>query len=174
MPAVVLLLVACGSPANSSASPSVSAVPAQGGDCVTKDQATQIWHAIDMSLNAIEADPKHAGASAVTTGTALQMLQRYVSQMLEANGWTEHEVDRLDSLAVLSAGCGNATLQLRVSVTVVQDDYLRSNGTVDHHDPEVGMTMHFVDSYERSAGAWKESDFQDLDQPSPSATPELL
>ncbi|MFN2583035.1 MAG: hypothetical protein ABR498_09880 [Candidatus Dormibacteria bacterium] len=172
-----LVLAACGSSSaagHGSSSPPVSSVPAEGTGCVTQEQATQIWTQIDNKLNSIEADPKHAGIETVATGTALQGVQQYVQQQLQANGWTESEVDKLQSLTIVSAGCNNGTLEVRVTMTLVKDDYVKANGQVDHQDESVGKTLHFLDFYVRESGVWKESDFQDLDKPAPSQTPQLI
>ena len=174
--AVAALLAACSSapPQPTARSRSPSSAPAGGPGCVSQPQAVAIWTQIDGRLNAIEADPDHTGASAVATGAALQEIQQYLVQQLEANHWTEHEVDRLDSLALVDPGCGGGTLQVRVAVTIVTDDYLKAGGQIDHADASVGMTLHFLESYTRAGGAWKESAVVDLDRPAASQTPMLV
>lgn len=146
----------------------------QGSGCVTDSQAKQIWTDIDNRLNAMEADPKHATPASVTTGRALEGVQQYLAQQLEANNWTEHEVDKLESLTVVNAGCNNGTLTLRVTMTLVTDDYLNTSGQVDHKDPSAGQTLHFLNSYTRSGGEWKENDFENLDQPGPTQSPQII
>jgi hypothetical protein len=171
------MAAACGSSTAShsgSPSPSISSVPVEGSGCVTQEQATHIWTQIDAKLNAIEADPKHAGVESVTTGTALQSVQRYLQQQLEANGVTENEVDQLNALTVVNAGCNNGTLEVRVTMTLVKDEYVKTNGQLDHKDASEGKTLHFLNFYARENGSWKESDFQSLDQPAPSQTPQLI
>lgn len=155
-------------------SPRASPVPAEGTGCVTQAEAMRIWTQVDTALNAAEADPAHSHPEAVATGTALQAVQQYLAQQLIANHWTEKEVDRLASLTVVDAGCDGGSLQVRVSMTLIRDDYLKPDGQVDHPDPSVGMTLRFLDVYVRSGGVWKESDFQSLDQPAASPTPQLL
>jgi len=170
-------VVACGSttaPATAAPVPHGAGVPAHGNGCVTNAEATRIWKAIDAKLNAIEADPKHGGASYVATGNALTQIEQYLAQQLEANSFTELEVDRLDSIAVVSPGCNNGTLQVRVTMTLVRDDYIKTNGQVDHADPAVGKTLHYIESFTRSSGVWKESDFQSLDNPPATQTPQLV
>jgi hypothetical protein len=169
--AVAAVLSGCSSATNS---PTGSPVPAQGTGCVTQQQATQVWTQIDTRLNAIELDPKHAGTADVATGAALTGIRQYLQQQLVAKNLTEREVDHLQSLSVVDAGCNGGTLQLRVTMTLVQDDYLATDGHVDHADAQVGKTLHILDSYVRSGGVWKESDFQDLDQPGPTQTPQLV
>jgi hypothetical protein len=100
------------------------------------------------------------------------MDRRYIQQQLIARGLTEHEVDRLDSLTILDPGCGKAPLRVRVTLTLVQDDYLAPDGHVDHADEGVGSTFHLIETYARSGSSWKETDFVDADQPTP--TPQLL
>lgn len=122
----------------------------------------------------MEADPKHANPATVTTGAAMQGVQQYLDDQLIAHNLTEHEVDKLESLTVVNAACNNSTLQLRSTVTLVTDDYLKANGQLDHHDASAGQTLHFLDFYQRTGGTWKETEFQNLDQPSPTETPQIL
>ena len=171
-----IVLSACsssGSPHSTSsvgASASSSAAPKAG--CVSQSQAQQIWTQIDNQLNAIVLDPQHAGLSNVATGNALAQVQQYIQTTLVQANLTEKEVDRLDALNVLSAGCNNGTLTVHVTMTVVRDDYLNPAGKVDHSDPQVGATLHLDESYVRAGSGWKESDFTNLD--SPSQTPQLV
>jgi hypothetical protein len=158
-----------------------SATPGAGGSpssaaCVTNAQAVRIWTAIDTRINAIELDPNHAGLSGVTTGDALTEIETYLHDQLVEQGLTEREVDRLDGIVVVVGGCKGQPLTLRVTETLVQDDYLNTGGAVDHHDPEVGQTLHLLQEYEETGGVWKESDFTNLDQPvvTPTPSPQLL
>ena len=158
---------------------SCSATPGAGGSpspavCVTGAQAVRIWTAIDNRINAIESDPHHAGLSDVTTGAALTEIESYLQNQLVSKGFTEHEVDHLDGLVVVTAGCRGQPLTLRVTETLVQDDYLNAAGAVDHHDAQVGQTLHLLQAYEQAGGVWKENDFSDLDQPVATPTPQLL
>ena len=171
-------VAACGS--NPAVSPSGApvpvgqGVPSHGSGCVTTAEATRVWNGIDAKLNAIEADPKHGGASYVATGSALNLIEQYLAQQLEANSFTEIEVDKLESVAIVDAGCNNGTLKLRVTMTLVKDDYVKANGKVDHADPAVGKTLHYNESFVRAGGVWKESDFQNLDNPPVTQTPQLV
>jgi hypothetical protein len=163
-----MLLAACGStPAGSSA-----AVPQSG--CVTRLEATRIWTTINNRLLAIELDPHHAGASSVTTGSALAQITSYLQRQLVFPDFTEHEVDRLDALRVVEAGCNGGHLVLNVTMTVLQDDYLNAAGTLNHSDPSVGMAVNLLQEYVESSGVWKETAFSDLSQPPASPTPTLL
>ncbi len=158
---------------------SCSPTPSAGGSpplavCVTNAQAVEIWTKIDNRINAIELDPHHTGLSDVTTGAALTEIETYMEDQLVSQGLTEHEVDHLDGLVVVEAGCKGQPLTLRVTETLVQDDYLNAGGAVDHHDPEVGQTLHLLQEYENTGGVWKENDFSDLDQPVATPTPQLL
>ena len=168
---LIALIAACGS--SSAKSPSSSGVRA-GSGCVTQSQAQQIWTDIDTKLNAMEADPAHATPSTVTTGAALTGVQQYLQQQLVANKWTEKEVDKLESLSVVSAGCNSGSLQVKVTMTLVTDEYLSASGAVDHHDPTEGQTLHFLNSYQRTGGSWKEDDFVNLDQPQPTQKPTII
>jgi len=141
--------------------------------CVTQAEATRIWTTVNHRLAAIELDPHHAGVSAVTTGNALAQITTYMEQQLVARGLTEHEVDRLDHLSVVQAGCNGSRLIVSVTMTLVQDDYLKA-GAVDHRDPSVGTAFNLLQEYEQSGGSWKESDLSDLTPPGTSPTPQLL
>jgi hypothetical protein len=164
--AVAALLVSCGAPAH-------GASTAQTG-CVSEPEATQIWTSIDNRINAVELDPQHTGASTVTTGTALTTITTYLQQQLVGHGFTEREVDRLDQLTVVQAGCNGSRLILNVTMTLVQDDYLNAAGVVDHQDAQVGRALNMLQEYVRSGSGWKETDFSDLTPPAASPTPQIL
>src|SRR5438270_9395920 len=117
-----------GSPGSSSTASPGSSVPAQGNGCVSHDEAVRIWTEIDQKLNAIELDPKHAGVTNVATGQALQLINEYLQMQLVSANFTEKEVDKLESLSIVDAGCNGGDLQVTVSEKVVQDDYLKPNG----------------------------------------------
>lgn len=151
---------------------SPSAIPAQGSGCVSQTEAMQIWNKADAKLNAIELDPKHAGVADVATGEAQQLINVYLQQQLVALNFTEKEVDKLDSLTVIDAGCNGGTLDLHVAIVLVRDDYLKPDGQVDHPDPQVGMTLHFDETFVRVSSVWKEANFSSLDQATP--TPQLF
>ena len=157
----VAVLSGCGGTSNSATT-----------GCVSQSQAQQIWTQIDNQLNAIVLDPSHAGLGNVATGNALAQIQQYIQTTLVQANLTEKEVDRLDALTVLSAGCNNGTLTVHVTMTVTRDDYLTPTGKVDHSDPQVGATLHLDESYMRAGSSWKESDFTNLD--APSQTPQLV
>jgi len=167
---VAVLLASCATP---SATRSTSTpVPKTG--CVTRPEATRIWTTVNHRLDAIELDPRHAGVSAVTTGNALTEITAYLEQQLVAHGLTEREVDRLNQLTIVQAGCNGGRLIVNVTMTLVRDDYLKAGGAVDHRDPSVGNALNLLQEYVRSGGAWKESDFSDLTPPGASPTPQLL
>jgi len=166
-----VILTACSSSTAATQSPSPTA-PGKG--CVSTAQARQVWTQIDKQLNAIELDPKHAGVANVATGQARLLINQYLQQQLVANNFTEREVDRLDALVVEVAGCGGRELQVRVTETVVTDDYLNPAGKVDHRDPAVGTTIHIRETLVRSGASWKESNFIDLDQPQPTQSPVVV
>lgn len=173
------VLAACGAAAGTGGSSgggpaATGAVPSQGSGCVSQSEARQIWTDIDNRINAMEADPKHATPSSVTSGAALNTVEQYLAATLRANNWTEHEVDRLDSLSVVNAGCNNGPLELRVTITLVTDEYITAGGQIDHHDPSEGQQQHLSDSYARDGGVWKETNLLDLDAPSPQPTGQII
>jgi hypothetical protein len=167
---VAVLLASCATP--SAARPTTA--PSAKTGCVTQAEATRIWTAVNHRLNATELDPHHAGVSAVTTGNAFTAITTYLEQQLVARRLTEHEVDRLDQLRIVQAGCNRGRLLLNVTMTLVQDDYLKAGGAVDHRDSSVGSALNLLQEYVRSGGSWKESDFSDLTPPAASPTPQLL
>jgi len=164
-------LAACSTSTGSPTAKS-SATGSPGTGCVSHDQAVQVWTDIDKRINAIELDPKHAGVSGVASGQALQLINEYLQMQLVSSSFTEREVDKLESLSVVDAGCNGGDLQVQVTEKVVQDDYLRPDGTVDHPDPAVGSDLTLVETFVRSGSTWKESNFRDLTQP--TSTPQLF
>ena len=155
------------------------APPAQGTStaktgCVSQSEATRIWATVDDRLNAIELDPHHPGLSSVTTGNAQTTINAYLQQQLVGHGFTEREVDHLDQLTVVQAGCNGSWLVLNVTMTLIQDDYLNAAGKVDHQDASVGKQLTLLQEYVRSGSGWKETDFSDLTPPGASATPQIL
>jgi hypothetical protein len=171
-----MVFAACG-PATHSATPSprnsASAVPSSnsspsdspGVGCLSQAQAQAVWTNVNNRLDAIELDPKHAGVADVATGSALDLINQYLQQNLEAHGFTEKEVDRLDSLSVVDAGCGTGPLVVDVTVTVVTDNYYRADGTLDHADPAVGTSQQLRETLVRFGPQWRESDFEALQAP---------
>jgi hypothetical protein len=156
------------------ASPSAGTPAALTSGCLTQSQATAVWTTVNHRLDAIELDPNHAGVAAVTTGNALTTITTYLQQTLVAHKLTEREVDRLDQLTVVQGGCNGGRLILNVTETLVQDDYLKASGGVDHHDASVGKQLNLLQEYVQSDGAWKETDFSDLTAPGATPTPRLV
>lgn len=171
------VVAACGSSGGTATPPPASGtgvVRAQGSGCVSQEQARQIWTAIDNQIVAFEANPKTAKPDTVATGAALEAIQTYLAQQLEANHWTEREVDKLEQLTVANAGCNNGTLVVHGTITLVTDEYLAGDGQVDHHDSEEGQKQDFIDNYVRVGGYWKESQLQNPNQTAPTATPQVI
>jgi hypothetical protein len=150
------------------------ATPVATTACLTQAEATQVWATTNARIDAIELDPHHTGASAVTTGSALTAINTYLQQQLVGPGFTEREVDHLDQLTVVQAGCKGGLLILNVTMTVVQDDYLNAAGKVDHQDPSVGQELNLLQEYAQSGGVWKETAFSDLTPPGATATPQTV
>jgi hypothetical protein len=167
--ALLAVLVAGCAPALSKATPEATKT-----GCVTQSEATHIWTSVNERLDAIELDPHHTGVSAVTTGSALTAITTYLQQQLVGPGFTEREVDHLDQLTVVQAGCNSGLLILNVTMTLVQDDYLNAAGQIDHHDPSVGQELNLLQEYVQSGGAWKETAFSDLTSPGTTPTPETV
>lgn len=170
------LLTACGA-SSAKATPAggaIGGVRAQGSGCVSQAQAQQIWTDIDNRIIAFEAHPKTATPESVATGAALEAIQTYLAQQLEANNWTEREVDKLDSLTVANAGCNNGTLVVHGTITLVTDEYLAGDGQVDHHDSQEGQKQDFIDNYVRVGGYWKQSQLQNPNQAAPTASPQVI
>ncbi len=168
----VVVLSACGAtpPATGTAGPTSGGAPTAAAGCVSESSARDIWTRIDERLNAIVLDPQHQGLSGVATGSALTNLQDYIQTTLVAKHLTEREVDRLDNLTIVDAGCAStASLQLSITTTMTRDDYLKPDGSFDHSDPAVGRTLHLIESFQRVGAVWKESAIARLDVPSPSA-----
>lgn len=128
----------------------------------------RIWTDIDEKLNAVELDPKHEGVGKLATGQALELINEYLQTTLVSKNLTEKEVDKLESLTVIDAGCNGGDLTVQVSQKVVQDDYLRPDGQLDHSDSAVGTTLELVETFVRDGSSWKESDFRDATQPTSS------
>ncbi|MBV8528747.1 MAG: hypothetical protein JOZ75_10555 [Candidatus Dormibacteraeota bacterium] len=170
------VVAACGSSRAAATPPSGAsgAVRAQGSGCVSQAEAQQIWTGIDNQIIAFEANPEDANPDIVATGAALQAIQTYLAQQLEANHWTEREVDKLDSLTVANAGCNNGTLVVHGTLTLITDEYLAGDGQVDHHDSQEGQKQDFIDNYVRVGGYWKQSQLQNPNQSAPTATPEVI
>lgn len=141
--------------ATSGASPSPSAVARATGACVTTSDARVVWTTVNGRLVAIGLDPHHAGVDGVAAGPAADQLRQYFQRQLTAQNLVERETDRLDDVVVLDPACSNAPLVLRVTETLVQDDYLRPDGAIDHRDARVGSQLHYVMTYERTSDGWR-------------------
>jgi hypothetical protein len=169
--ALTAALAACsGSTSSRTHAPS----PSARSGCVSKTEATQIWTDLDKKLTALELDPSHANVGAVATGQAQQLINEYLQMQLVTPGFTEREVDKLEKLSIVAAGCGGGPLMLQVTELVAQDDYLKPNGQVDHADPLVGKTIDVAETFVRSGGGWKESNFADLNQGGATPTPQIF
>lgn len=164
-----LLPASCAAPSSAAATPK----PVAKTGCVTQAEATRIWTTINHRVSAIELDPHHGGAAAVTTGNALAEITTYLEHLV-VQGLTEREVDRLDQLTVVQAGCDGGRLVVNISMTVVQDDYLKAGGSFDHRDPAAGTILNLLQEYVQARGSWKESDSSNLTPPAASPTPQLL
>jgi hypothetical protein len=139
------------------------------GSCVARPQAEQIWTDVNARLDALVLHPSLSGVDAVAQGTAAVQTRAYIQQRLLDNHLTEREKSRLDDLSIVQPACGAQPLTVRVTATLVQDDYLAADGHVDHQDPGVGQASHLLESFVRSgAGGWKLVTIASLDQsPSP-------
>lgn len=163
-----MVLAGCASSRPGTSPTAVDAAPAATSACVDAATARDIWTRIDKRLNAIMLDPQHRGIAQVATGTALTKMQGYIQTTLVANKLTEREVDTLDSLSVSDPACNRGSLRLVVTITAVADDYLRPDGSIDHSNPLVGAHTHIVETFDRVAGTWRESDSLRLDRVTPS------
>lgn len=141
------------------------------GNCLTEVAARNVWQSVDNRLNALELHPTVAGVEGIALGSAAAQLRQYVQQRLLDQHLTEREVQRLQSLTVLQAGCGGQPLTVRASVTLVRDDYLAPDGHVDHRDPGVGQTSEVLESFVRSSGGWKVITIASLGGPAASSPP---
>jgi hypothetical protein len=150
--------------------PGVLQTPGAGA-CVSKAQAQQVWTDVSNRLDALVLHPALSGVDAVAQGTAAAQIRAYLQQRLLDQGLSEREKSRLDDLTVVQSGCGSQPLTVRVTETLLQDDYLAADGSVDHADPGVGQTSHLLQSYMRSGATWKLVTITSLDQsPAPGTT----
>jgi hypothetical protein len=150
--------------------PGVLQTPGAGA-CVNKQGAQQVWTEVSDRLDALVLHPALSGVDAVAQGTAATQMRTYIQQRLLDNHLTERERSKLDDLSVVQPACGAQPLTVRVTVTLVQDDYLAADGHVDHADPGVGQTNHLLQSYVRSGATWKLITIASLDQsPAPGTT----
>jgi len=150
--------------------PGVLQTPGAGG-CVGKTEARQVWNDVSARLDALVLHPSLSGVDGVAQGTAATQIRAYLQQRLLDQRLTEREQSRLDDLSVVQSACGSQPLTVRVTETLVQDDYLAADGSVDHADPGVGQTSHLLQSYVRSGGGWKLITVASLDQtPGPGTT----
>jgi hypothetical protein len=143
----------------------------QAGSCLSKPQAEVVWTDVSARLDALALHPDLSAVAAVAQGTAATQMRQYLQQRLLDNHLTEREKSRLDDLAIVQAACGSQPLTVRVTETLLQDDYLSADGSVDHQDPGVGQTSHLLESFVRSGSTWKLSAIASLDQsPAPGST----
>jgi hypothetical protein len=150
--------------------PGVLQTPGAGA-CVGKQQAQQVWTDVSNRLDALVLQPALTGVDAVAQGTAATQMRTYIQQRLLDNHLTEREQSKLVDLSIVQSACGAQPLTVRVTVTLVQDDYLAADGHVDHADPGVGQTNHLLESYVRSGATWKLITIASLDQsPAPGTT----
>lgn len=172
-PILTLLLLSSCAPAGSAATATAAGVvaPQARPGCVDVAAARAIWTRVDASLNAVVLDPAHHGLTRVATGGALAQLRTYIQETLVAHGVTEREVDALDSLSVSGSACTGQQLQVTVATRATRDDYLKSNGSLDHTDAMVGVEVHLMETFTRASGVWKESEVQNLDTATPSPGP---
>jgi len=179
--AVVLLAVAFGAAAavvhfggnKSSSTPSgaAPAPPTATAQCLSDSQARAIWTDVNGRLDALVLHPDLSKIGGVAEGTAAVDMQQYIQTKLLDPKLTERERERLDSLSIVQAGCNGQPLTLRVTETLVQDDYLAADGHVDHQDPAVGTASHLLESFARSGSTWKVTSIASLDQtPNPGTT----
>jgi hypothetical protein len=134
--------------------PGVTSTP-QGGPCLDEQQARVVWTDVTQRLDALVLHPDLSRVGEVAQGTAAQDIRQYLQQNLLDKHLTEREKERLDEITVVQRGCEGRPLTVRVTETLVQDDYLAPDGHVDHRDPGVGDTHHLVESYVRSGNTWK-------------------
>jgi hypothetical protein len=143
----------------------------QSGSCTTVAQAKQVWTDVSTRLDALVLHPDLSGVDAVAQGNAAAQMRQYIQQRLLDHNLTEREKSRLDDLSVVQPGCGSQPLTVRVTETLMQDDYLASDGHVDHVDAAVGQAQHLLETYVRSGSTWKVADIASLDQsPAPGST----
>jgi hypothetical protein len=146
-------------------------VQSPSGACVSNAQARQVWTDVSARLDALVLHPSLSGIDAVAQGSAATEMHQYIQQRLLDHNLTEREKSRLDDLKIVKGGCGSDPLTVRVTETLMQDDYLAADGHVDHVDPGVGQTSHLLETYARVDGTWKVLDIASLDQtPSPGTT----
>lgn len=160
-------LAGCGTPPSSPFLPS-SAAPSASAGCVGNQTARNIWSTVNERLDAVQLDPAHQGADQVATGAALAEIQQYLQTTLTDKHLVEREKDRLDNLTVVDPGCAGGSLRVHVTATLVQDDYVKPDGSVDHRDTAVGSQLDYLVTFVRVNGTWKESDVSSLNRPSAS------
>jgi hypothetical protein len=148
--------------------PGVTSTPAPG-PCLDDQQARGVWSDVTKRLDALVLHPDLARVATVAQGTAAQEISDYVQHTLLDHHFTEREHERLDDLSVVQPGCGGQPLSVRVTETLVQDDYLAPDGHVDHRDAGVGQSHQLLETYMHTASGWKVIDIASLDAtPSPS------
>jgi hypothetical protein len=146
--------------------PGVTQTP-PGGPCLDSTQARSVWNDVNARLDALSLHPDTQRVGDVAQGTAASEIRQYLQKNLIDKNLTERERERLDDITVVQPGCAGQPLTVHISETVVQDDYLRPDGHLDHTDSAVGTTLHMLESYVRSGGTWKIIALTPLDQPTP-------
>ncbi|HEV7679524.1 MAG TPA: hypothetical protein VGQ42_13240 [Candidatus Dormibacteraeota bacterium] len=150
--------------------PGVATTPGSGA-CVDVAGARMVWSDVNARLQALVLHPDVGRIAGVAQGAAATQMQQYLQQRLIDQHLTERELERLDDLSIVEAGCGSGPLTVRVTETLVQDDYIDAGGSVDHTDPGVGSASHVLESYVRSGDVWKVITISSLDQtPNPGTT----
>jgi hypothetical protein len=150
--------------------PGVATTPGSGS-CLDEAGARRVWADINARLEALVLHPDIGRIADVAQGAAATQMQQYLQQRLIDENLTEREVERLDDLTIVQAGCGSQPLTVRVIETLVQDDYIDADGVLDHSDPGVGSASHVLESYVRSGNVWKVITISSLDQtPNPGTT----
>ena len=147
--------------------PGVVQTPA-AGPCVTAKQARTVWNDVNDRIDALSLHPDLKRVGDVAEGTAADEISQYLQQNLIDKKLTERERERLDDLTLVEPGCNGQPLTVNVTETLVQDDYLATDGHVDHSDANVGHSLHLLESYVRAGNTWKVVALTSLDQPTPS------
>jgi hypothetical protein len=156
---------------SSNASGAAPPPPTATTGCLNDSQARAIWNDLNGRLDALVLHPDLNKIADVAQGTAATDMRQYIQQKLLDHKLTEREHERLDSLSIVQAGCNGQPVTLRVTETLVQDDYLAADGHIDHQDPAVGSASHLLESFARSGSTWKVTSIASLDQtPDPGTT----
>ena len=145
--------------------PGIAQTPGTG-PCLDEAKARAVWDDVSQRLDALALHPDLDRVGDVAEGTAAEGLRRYLQDTLISKHLTEREKERVDALNVVQPGCGGQPLTVRLTETLVQDDYLAADGHVDHQDPGVGQQHHLIESFVRAGDTWKVITIAPLDAPS--------